>query len=226
MAQSQNKGLSEHQRRASWLRTGPSAHWRQRGRRATTRAGRWGAISTPEMASSNKLWAGSQLPTKSSSNPGWLTSAGRVTVRDQLPRGDTRHTWDGAPTAHPGNRGAGTGEVIRCTTHLRRERSPNTWSPELLGPGKGTKRRPKWVCAFVEYLRTWPEWEVHTTQGLLWKEPLQSNLEPEQCGLGKHTCREWGQSQCGPDTASSPHTHQWYLFAVFLPPHTQLNKLA
>ena len=23
----------------------------------------------------------------------------------------------------------------------------------------------------------------------------QSNLEPEQCRLGKHTCREWGQ-QC------------------------------
>ena len=32
-------------------------------------------------------------------------------------------------------------------------RSPNTSSPELLGPGKGTKRRPIRVCAFVEYLR-------------------------------------------------------------------------
>ena len=31
---------------------------------------------------------------------------------------------------------------------------PNTWSPELLGPGKGTKRRPKQVCASEEYQET------------------------------------------------------------------------
>ena len=36
----------------------------------------------------------------------------------------------------------------------QRPRSPSTWSPELLGPGKGTKRRPNLVCTFVEYLRT------------------------------------------------------------------------
>ena len=70
------------------------------------------------MASSTKPWAASQLLTKSSQDPGWLTSARRVTVRDQLPRGDTRHTWDGAFMAHPGNQGAGTREVTRCTTQL------------------------------------------------------------------------------------------------------------
>ena len=32
--------------------------------------------------------------------------------------------------------------------------SPSPWSPELLRPGKGTKRRPNQVCAFVEYPRT------------------------------------------------------------------------
>ena len=31
---------------------------------------------------------------------------------------------------------------------------PSTWSPELLGPRKGTKRRPNRVCAFVEYPST------------------------------------------------------------------------
>ena len=31
--------------------------------------------------------------------------------------------------------------------------SSSTWSPELLRPGKGTKRRPNQVCAFVEYPR-------------------------------------------------------------------------
>ena len=55
---------------------------------------------------------------KSSWQPGWFTSARRVTVRDQLPRGGTLHTWDDALVAHPGNQGAGTGEVIRRTAHL------------------------------------------------------------------------------------------------------------
>ena len=54
----------------------------------------------------------------------------------------------------PGNQAAGTGEVIRCTAHLRRVCSPSTWSPELLGPGKGIKLRPNRVCVFVEYPRT------------------------------------------------------------------------
>ena len=48
-------------------------------------------------------------------------------------------------------------------------RSPTTWSPELLGRGKDTKRRPNRVCTFVEYpsIWTWADytWEVHTTQG-------------------------------------------------------------
>ena len=122
---------------------GDSQSWKARGN------------SDPEMASSTKLQAGFQLLTKSSWDLGRLTSARRVTARDQLPRGGTQHTWGGAPTAHPGNRGAGTGEVIRCTAHLRSVRSPSTWSPELLGPGKGTKHMPNRVFAFVEYLRTW-----------------------------------------------------------------------
>ena len=56
--------------------------------------------------------------------------------------------------------------------------------------------------------------------------PLQSNLETEQCRLGKHTHHEWGQTQCGRDTASTPHTRQWYLFAVFLPPQGRMNRWA
>ena len=44
---SQNKGLSEYNRRASWLQTGPSPCQRQRDRWATARAGRQGAILAP-----------------------------------------------------------------------------------------------------------------------------------------------------------------------------------
>ena len=50
--------------------------------------------------------------------------------------------------------GAGMGEVVRHTTHLGRVCLPSTWSPELLRPGKGTKRRSNQVCDFVEYPRT------------------------------------------------------------------------
>ena len=60
----------------------------------------------------------SQLLTKSSWDPGWLTTARRVTVRDQISRGDTWHTWDGTLVVHPGNQRAGTEEVIRLTTQL------------------------------------------------------------------------------------------------------------
>ena len=31
-------------------------------------------------------------------------------------------------------------------------------TPELLGPGKGTKHRPKLICASEGYLRAEPEW--------------------------------------------------------------------
>ena len=96
---------------------------------------KWANLA-PETASSTKLRAGFWLLTKTSWDSGQLTSAGRVAARDQLPRRDTR------ARCHPGNGVAGTMEVIRCTHHLRRVRSPSTWSPELLGPGKGTKHRP------------------------------------------------------------------------------------
>ena len=50
---SKNKGLSEYQRRASKLWTSPSPCQRQRGRQV--KAGKQGAISAPEIASSTKL---------------------------------------------------------------------------------------------------------------------------------------------------------------------------
>ena len=87
-AHSQNKGLSKHQRRGSWMQTGPcTAGSKESGRQQPEPEGE-GVISMPETASSTKLRAGSQLLTKSSWDPGWLTSARRVAARDQLSRGD------------------------------------------------------------------------------------------------------------------------------------------
>ena len=110
-AHSQNKGLSEYQRRARQLQTGPSPAG---GRRATARARRRGANSAPEMASSTKLWAGSQLLTNSSWDPGWLTSARKVTARDQLSRGDTQHTWDSCCAPRTPSCWDGGGNKMHC----------------------------------------------------------------------------------------------------------------
>ena len=108
----------------------------------------------PETASPTKLWAGTQLLTESSWDPGRLTSAGRVAVRDQLPRGDARHTWVGTPVAPLGSWAAGTGEAIRRTTRLGSVCLPSIGSLELLGPGKGTKCRPNRICTFVQCPRS------------------------------------------------------------------------
>ena len=87
--------------------------------------------------------------TTSSWDPGWLTSARRVPVR-----GDIWHNCNGALAVHLGNQGARTREEIKMNSPHGTVRSLKTWSPELLGPGKGTKRTPNQVCAFVEYPRT------------------------------------------------------------------------
>ena len=44
-------------------------------------------------------------------------------------------TWEGAPVVHPENWAAGTGKAISRSDRARQ-------TPELLGPGKGTKHRP------------------------------------------------------------------------------------
>ena len=54
---------------------------------------------------------------------------------------------------HPGNQVARTREVIKMSGPPRTVSWPTTWSPELLGPGKGKKHRPNRVCPFVDYPR-------------------------------------------------------------------------
>ena len=98
---SQNKGLSEYQRRASQLWTGP---FPTRGREAG------GGQPEPERGNLSprdsilyQTATGSQLLTKTSGDSGWLTSAGGVATRDQLPRRTTWHTYDRHFRCHPGN---------------------------------------------------------------------------------------------------------------------------
>ena len=151
------------------------------------------------MASPIKLQTGFQFLTKTSWDSRWLASARRVTARDQLSRRDTQHTGDGRTCCYPGIWAAGTGEMIRRT------------------------RLPPGESALAKHLIAW----TARTGGLRSAGPtLQSNLEPVQCRLGKHTGPERGQTQCGRDTASTPHAHQWYVFAVFLPPHNRTEQVS
>ena len=176
-------------------------------------------------ASFTKLWADSQLLTKYSWNPERFTSARRVAAWDQLPR-DTWHTWDGALTVHLGNWAARTRDVIKTHTPSGTVRSPNTWSPELLGPGKGKKRTPNQVCALVEYPRIWT-WaaktlEVHETQCPLWTVPLQSILGPEQYRPRKHT-PPWAGIKPVWSIHCKHSSHMPVIFVCSVPPSPQHN---
>ena len=189
LAHSQNKGLSKYQRSTSQLPYRALHPQRQRGRHATDRAGRQGAaaILAPEMASSTKLWASSQLLTISFLDPGWLTSARSVIDWDHLPRGDTRHTWDSAFTEHPGNWVSRTGEVNKTHWPSGTMCLPSTQSPGLHGPGKSTKRTahmglcPCGIPENLSGLHLVSAWNA----GPLGTGPLQSTLDPGQCGPGK-----------------------------------------
>ena len=220
LAHSQSKALSEYQRRVSQLCTDPSHHQRQRGGHATARAWRQGEISATEIGISTKLWAGSQLPTTSSWDPGQLTSARRVAAWDQR-----KHTayLRRSSRCKPRKPSCQDREVVKTHGPHGTVCSPMTWLPELLRPRKHIKHTPNQVCALEEYLKTWTweaeTWEVHETQGLLWTVPLQSNLEPEQCGPGKHMLLWAGENPVwSVHYKHSPHTPVIFVCSVSLSP--------
>ena len=69
-----------------------------------------------------------------------------------------------------------------------------------------TKSAPLWTTREPE-----PEWlnlGSACNPGPATDSSPQSNLEPEQCRLGKYTRCEQGQTQCDGDTASTPYTRQ------------------
>ena len=108
--------------------------------------------------------------------------------------------------------------------------SPSTWWPEMFRPGKGTKRTPNQVCALVEYPKPEPE---QLRPGKCVKHSVCFGQFPcrATCSLSSvdlvSTCRgELGLTQCGPYTMSTPHTHEWCLFAVFLPPHNTTEQVS
>ena len=147
------------------------------------------AISAPETASSTKLWAGSQLLTMSSWDPGRLTCARSVTAWDQLPRGDTWHTWDSALMGHSGNHAAGPGRWLRHVAYLGQGACQASSHLSCSDLGRAQNAHPNRVWALAEYPRTWAAltWGGHKMWGPLGTVPLQSTLKPKQWRHGKHT---------------------------------------
>ena len=219
--------MSEYWRRASQQRIGPSPTWGREAGRRQPELERGNLC--PREAFSTKLRAGSQLLTKSSWDPGQLTSARRVAARDQLPRGDTRHTWDGAPAAHPGKWAARTGEVIRRTTP----------------PGESalTKHPVAWAAQTWEAHKTLAQPSLCLCGGT--QEPEPEQLRPGKCTQPRACFRQfpcratWSLSSVDLEnthavsrdkpsvaqTPRTPHARQWYLFAMFLPPHSTTEQV-
>ena len=148
----------------------------------------------------------SSLSPKTSWDSGWLTSAGRVTARNQLLR---RHTW---PVR--GNWGwAGGGDKAHCTRGEGARQAPGCLS---CSEGQGTKRRPNRGCTFVED----PETGTARNSG---PAPWRAAWSLSSVDGKAHTC-ERGQNQCGWNTAGPLHTRQWHLSAAPSLPAARLNK--
>ena len=141
----QNKGLSEYQRRAGQLHSGPSP----------TPGGREAGVQQPEPVGKGLLQSRPQRqhtpPNCEQAPVANHVFLGSLIV-DIFQEGCSLGS---APQrrlmAHQGNRVAGTRKVIRIHGPPGTLCSPSTWSSELLGPGKGTKCMPNQVCALAEH---------------------------------------------------------------------------
>ena len=212
-ASSQNKGLS----RASRLRTSPSPAQDMQARAARGRRGN----PDPREASSTKLQAG--FIANQDFLGFWMVDIrqqGRS--QKQLPRRDTRHTWEGETVVHPENQVAGMGEVISRSLQLGATvlaKHLVTWAARTWDGHKTQAQASPRVCGEPKNLNSLDLGNA-CNPGPASDSSQKSNLEPEQCRPGKYTRSEQGRTQCGWNTASAPHTCQWCLFAVFLPPHS------
>ena len=160
-AHSQNKGLSEYQRKASQQRTssGP-AHPPPEAERQAGEGQSQKARGNLDPRGGILYQTASRLPVANQVFMGSLMLDIHQEGRSQRSAPQRRHT------AHLRRRSRCTYRKLSSwdrggdKTHrlLGSVLSPSTWSPELFGPGKGTKHRPNRVCALVEYREPEPGW--------------------------------------------------------------------
>ena len=131
-------------------------------------------------------------------------------ARDQLPRRGTRRTW---PARAETEAGAAEGIRRAAPGESALVKLLAAWAARA---GEDTKRRPNQVCAFVDYLKT----GTTRTSG-----PAPYRAAWSLSSVDRESTRhERGQTQCGWNTASAPHTRQWHLSAVPLPPHSTTEQ--
>ena len=151
---SQNKGLYKYQRRANQLQTGASPHQRQRGRQVTEEPEARGNVGPRDGILHQTV---RRLPVANQVFLGSWTVGIYQEGRSQRSAPQRRHMAHQRRCSRcaPGKLSSWDGGGDRTHSPPGAVRSPSSWLPELLGPGKGTKHRPSRVCAPVEYPRTW-----------------------------------------------------------------------
>ena len=210
LALSQNKGLREHQRKASRLHTGPSP----------TTGGREAGEPQPELEGKGQSRPQRWHPPPNVSRPSVANHVflGSWTVDIRQEGHSLRSAPQRRHTAHlrqcsHGESGKLSGqmqEVIKTYHAPRTVRLPRTWSPELLRPGKGTKCTPSLVCALAEYPR--PEQlrpgKCRKCRVRFRQCPCRAPWSLSSVDPGSTYRLELWQTCCGPCTVSTPHTHQ------------------
>ena len=131
------------------------------------------------------------------------------------------------PILHPENLAAGMGEGISHNLQLgvtMPAKDLVTWAARTWDGHKTQAQPSLYICEVPENLNlSGLDLGSACNPGPASDSSQQSNLGPEQCRLGKHTHRECGQTHCGWITVG---TRQWYLFAVFLPPHSTTEQVS
>ena len=208
----------------------PPLHRRQRGRPATARARRQGAAAVLAPKTCILHQTVSRLPVANQVFLGsWTVD---ICQEDHSPRSTSqrRHmahlrlvlSW------HTQETWLGPGRWIRRMAHLGQcaHKAPGHLSYSDLGSAQNarpTESVPLRSTQESEWLRPgkWMNCRVCFGQcpcRALWS---LSSIDP-----GSTRCHELGQTQCGPFTASTPHTCQRYLFAVSLPLHNTTEQVS
>ena len=123
------------------------------------------------------------------------------------------------PTGPRGNWGWDSGgDKVHGTRGECARQAPGSLS---CSAGEGTKRRPNQVRALVEYPKTGSARHAG---------PTPYRAAGSLSSVDGESTHPWaGQSQCGQNTGSAPHTGRWSLSAAPLPPRSRtelvnLNK--
>ena len=203
---SQNKGTEQFQRRSSWRRTDPSP---TRGRRqGGEERGKLGPRDSTPYQTANRLPVSNQRRPEILDGrhpPGGLRLEANSWEQTQ-----GTSDWSARKLRLGPRRGEGAPHRGECTCQ-----APGCLS---CSGGEGTKRRPNWVRAFVEYRKT----GIARNSG-----PAPYRAAGSLSSVDGESTRavEWGQTQCDGNAASAPHTRQWHSSAVPLPPHSTTEQV-